>query len=169
MQSLRLPATEESLPQFLQFAQEAAEAAGLDMGSAQRVELVLEEALVNVIRHAYAQAPPEAERPVELSASVDPDGVLRMTLKDWGPPFDPVGPVPAPLDAPLPLDELPDPLTAELEASLLNNLEADLEHRALGGMGLFLIRTMSQPDYARRDEANVLSLRFAPQQDETDE
>jgi len=166
MQSLRLPATEDNLPQFLQFAQEAAEAAGLDMGSAQRVELVLEEALVNVIRHAYSKAPPEAERTVELAAGVDPDGVLRLTLKDWGPPFDPVGPAPAPLDQPLPLDELPDPLTAELEASLLSNLEADLEHRTLGGMGLFLIRTMSQPSYTRQDEANVLSLRFAPQEDE---
>lgn len=169
MQSLRLPATEENLPQFLLFAQESAEAAGLDMGNAQRVELVLEEALVNVIRHAYAKSPPEAERPVELSANVDPDGVLRLTLKDWGQPFDPVGPPPAPLNAPLPLDELPDPLTAELEASLLSNLEADLEHRALGGMGLFLIRTMSEPSYARQDEANVLSLRFAPQEDQADE
>lgn len=166
MRSLRLPATEENLPLFLQFAQETAEASGLGMGDAQRVELVLEEALVNVIRHAYAKAAPEAERLAELSASVDPDGVLRMTLTDWGPPFDPVGPAPAPLDAPVPLDELPDPLTAELEASLLNNLEADLEHRALGGMGLFLIRTMSQPSYVRQNDANMLSLRFGPQQDE---
>ena len=152
MASLRLPAREESLPAFRQLALEEAQRAGLAQAERERVELVLEEALVNVVRHAYPEAAPDAERPVELSSGVDGDGVFRLDLSDWGPPFDPVGGASA----------RPDDCTPEaaLEVELEANLEADLDHRELGGMGLFLIRTMSQPTYARVDGANVLTLRF---------
>jgi anti-sigma regulatory factor (Ser/Thr protein kinase) len=155
VQRLRLPAREDSLQQFRQFALNFAARAGLDQTARQRVELVLEEALVNVIRYAYAGAAPDAERPVELACATDPDGVFRMTLTDWGAPFDPVAPT-----HPLAPDEPLDTPVAELEATLLSNLEADLDHRALGGMGLFLISNMSEAAYARRGEANELSLRF---------
>lgn len=158
MQRLRLPAREDSLPQFRQFALDSAARAGLDQSARQRVELVLEEALVNVIRYAYAGDLPDAERPVELACAVDPDGVFGLTLTDWGPPFDPVGGA-----ATRPDDDSPE---AELEAELEANLEADLEHRELGGMGLFLIRTMSQPAYEHREGANVLTLRFLPQEND---
>ncbi len=150
MQLLRLPAREESLPLFNQLALQEAARAGLDTAAQQRVELVLEEALVNVVRHAYADSVPDAERPVELSCGAGEDGVLVLVLSDWGPPFDPVaGSAHAGAS-----------LETELEAELEANLEADLEHREPGGMGLFLIRTMSQPTYQRRDGANVLTLRF---------
>ena len=154
MQHLRLPAQEESLAAFRQHALDQAAQAGLDEAAQARVELVLEEALVNVIRHAYADTAPDAGRPVELACGTDPDGVFRMELSDWGPPFDPVGGAAARPD-----DGSPE---AELEVELEANLEADLDNRALGGMGLFLIRTMSQPGYERQAGANVLSMRFAP-------
>jgi anti-sigma regulatory factor (Ser/Thr protein kinase) len=156
VQRLRLPAREESLPQFRQLALDSAARAGLDPAAQARVELVLEEALVNVVRHAYAGALPDAERPVEFSCGPGADGVFGLTLTDWGPPFDPVGGAAARPD-----DGSPE---AELEVELEANLEADLEHRELGGMGLFLIRTMSQPAYERRGGANVLTLRFPAQQ-----
>jgi len=156
MQRLRLPAREESLPRFRQLALDCAASAGLDQAAQARVELVLEEALVNVVRHAYADALPDAERPVELSCGLTADAVFGLTLTDWGPPFDPVGGAAARPD-----DGSPE---AELEVELEANLEADLEHRELCGMGLFLIRTMSQPAYARKGNANVLSLRFTPQE-----
>lgn len=156
MQRLRLPAREESLPQFRQFALDAAARAGLDPAAQARVELVLEEALVNVVHYAYAAAPPDAERSVELCCGPGPDGVFQLTLTDWGPPFDPVAGAAARPD-----DGSPE---AELEVELEANLEADLEHREPGGMGLFLIRTMSQPTYAREGDANRLTLRFPPQE-----
>jgi len=156
MQRLRLPAREDSLPRFRQFALDAAARAGLDQAAQQRVELVLEEALVNVVHYAYAEATPEAERMVELGCGRDADGVFGLARTDWGPPFDPVGGAAARPD-----DGSPE---AELEVELEANLEADLEHRELGGMGLFLIRTMSQPAYARQGEANVLTLLFPAQE-----
>lgn len=161
MRRLRLPAREESLPAFRQLALDEATRAGLDPAAMQRVELVLEEALVNVIRHAYA---PDAPEPLaELACGLDGDGVFRLVLTDWGAPFDPVaaagaGPgVSLPANAPA----SPSPET-DLLAQLESNLEADLEHRLPGGMGLFLILTMSHPSYIRQGGANVLTLRFPP-------
>lgn len=161
MQLLRLPAREESLPLFSQLALKEAARAGLDAAAQQRVELVLEEALVNVVRHAYADSVPDAGRPVELSCGAGEDGGLVLVLSDWGPPFDPVaGGAHEGACSGSPGASLETELEAELEA----NLEADLEHREPGGMGLFLIRTMSQPAYQRMNGANVLTLRFPPTQ-----
>lgn len=149
MQTLRLPAREESLPQLRQLALEEAARAGLDQAAQERVELVLEEALVNVIRHAYPEDTPDEARPVELAGGTDPDGGFVLALSDWGRAFDPVGAA-----------DGEDLSAAELLAGLESNLEADLEHREPGGMGLFLIRTMSRAEYRRTDGANVLTLRF---------
>ncbi len=126
---LRLPAREESLPELQRLAVEAAEQAGLNEATRQHVELVLEETLVNIIRHAY---PADAtDRPVELT----------LVVADHGRPFDPMS---------------EDADTIDLAA----NLDADLDSRAPGGLGLILIRGMSRASYERRDDANVLTLRF---------
>lgn len=145
--SLRLPARLENLPRLRELALEAAAAVGLGDEWAGKVDLALEEAVVNIARHAY-KAPPGEEGPgdVELSCEALP-GVagpgLRLVLSDWGAPFDPL--------------DMPD---ASLEASLEANLEADLEHRAPGGMGLFLIRSLARAGYRREDGANRLILDF---------
>jgi len=143
--TLRLPASEDSIMPLRQFALDTAQRAGLDQLALQRVELVLEEALVNVIHHGYGPDTPAERRQVELSCGVEADGVLRLTLTDWGSAFDPVA---VAQTAPA------------LEATLEANLEADLDHRAPGGMGLFLMRTMAEAGYERRGDANVLTLRF---------
>ncbi|MDP2849396.1 MAG: ATP-binding protein [Humidesulfovibrio sp.] len=158
MSLLRLPASEDSLPQFRQFALDGATCAGLDLAAQQRVELVLEEALINVIRHAYSGMGPDVAHQIELACGPDADGVFRLVLTDWGAAFDPVGAT----QAAQPSDDAPADQDDDLLSRLESNLEADLEHRALGGMGLFLIRTMSQPAYARQGQANVLTLRFPP-------
>jgi len=161
MDSLRLPARESSLPELMRLAQDCAERAGLDELAVQRVELVLEEALANIIHHAYPHS--EADAPaaaggdappgtpgttpracdVALDCAVEP-GELTLTITDWGPPFDPVRPT-------------------EHDVDLAANLEADLDSRAPGGLGLILIRSMSQATYRREQEANVLTLRFPHQ------
>ncbi|MDR3641963.1 MAG: ATP-binding protein [Humidesulfovibrio sp.] len=143
MSSLRLPASEDSLSALRQLALDAAKHAKLDQAILQRVELVLEEALMNIVRHAY---PPDApERLVALDCEAG-EGTLRLNITDWGAPFDPVAPA-----------------NHRQEATLEANLEADLEHRAPGGLGLFFIRSMAQASYARQGGANVLTLRFSTQ------
>ena len=148
--SLRLPARLESLPRLRELAVGAAVALGLGPEWIGKVDLALEEAVVNIARHAYHPPPSEGGRgDVELSCE-EHEGGLRLTLRDWGVAFNPV--VAGPLAT-------PDP---DLEADLVANLEADLEHRAPGGMGLFLIRSLAKAGYSRQDEANVLTLDFRP-------
>lgn len=141
---LRLPATLESLEALRALALSAGREAGLGQEALGRVELALEEALVNISRHAY-DPPGSGEQ--ALSAQALPGGGLRLVLTDQGRPFDPVR---------VPEDE------PELEAGLEANLEADLEHRLPGGMGLFLIRSLAKASYRREGDENVLILDFAP-------
>lgn len=154
---LRLPAHEESLAAFRALALAWAEDARLAPEVAQRLDLVLEEMLMNIFHHAYpgelgevelARVPVGQEGPSAQDGSSGQDrtgGRLSLTLTDWGLPFDPLAPE-----------------DSGMEASLEANLEAGLDERALGGMGLFLLRSLAKGSYARQGQANVLTLTFAP-------
>ncbi|OGR39859.1 MAG: hypothetical protein A2051_06675 [Desulfovibrionales bacterium GWA2_65_9] len=147
---LRLPAHQESLPPLRALALAWAEQAGLADDLVPRLDLVLEEMLMNVFHHAY----PGELGDVELALipnkqggphqQGDRTGQLSLSLTDWGVPFDPLAP--------------PDP---GLEAGLEANLDAGLDERAPGGMGLFLLRTLAPgSSYSRLGQANVLTLTF---------
>jgi anti-sigma regulatory factor (Ser/Thr protein kinase) len=150
---LHLPARLENLEAFQQFALEEAQRAGLSPLATGRLELVLEEVLVNIVRYAYALpneiAPDKvpAQTPqggrMEIECAQEGPGRIRFVIRDWGPAFDPLAP------------EEPG-LTERLDA----NREADLDDRMPGGLGLLLLRTLSDAQYRREDDANVLTLRF---------
>ena len=142
--ALRLPATLESLEPLRELALAAAQDAGLGTDALGRVELALEEAVVNISRHAYD---PPGSGELALSALALPGGGLRLVLEDRGRPFDPVRVS----------EQAP-----ELEAGLEANLEADLEHRLPGGMGLYLILSLAKATYRREAGANLLTLDFEP-------
>jgi serine/threonine-protein kinase RsbW len=90
--------------------------------------LVLEEVLTNVIRHGYGA---EAAGPIELSAEIS-DGRLRLEVRDQARAFDPFSAAP------------PD-------------LEAGVEDRPVGGLGIFLVRRlMDRVEYRREEHENVL-------------
>jgi serine/threonine-protein kinase RsbW len=59
-----------------------------------RLELILEETLMNRAMHAHPASDP---LPTELTVEVDDDG-LTLTFVDDGVPFDPLAPRPAPTD-----------------------------------------------------------------------
>ena len=100
-------------------------------------QIVLAEALNNIVEHAYAQAPGE----IELTIGVSARG-LSCRIMDAGRPLPGVG-VPAGGLAPLrPGEDLPE-----------------------GGFGWHLIRTLSEDlNYRREGERNFLSFRIAAQQ-----
>lgn len=157
--TLRLPAVLESLEPLRELALAAAQQAGLGADALGRVELALEEAVVNISRHAYD---PPGSGELALTALALPGGGLRLVLEDQGRPFDPVA---MSGDAPEngPEDEEPglgpeSGLAADLEA----NLEADLEHRLPGGMGLYLILSLAKASYRREGGSNQLTLDFQP-------
>ncbi len=101
---------------------------GIDETKSLQVRLVLEEAVSNVINYSEADA-------VDIHSCTDEQGVLVITIKDNGNPFDPTQ-VPS-ADAEMPLEDRP-----------------------LGGWGIELMRQMSDGlEYRREDGYNILTIR----------
>ncbi len=95
-----------------------------------KVNLVLDELVVNVCSHAYDGGVHE----IEINLNSEPDE-LSIEIIDDGRPFDP-------------LTEAPPP-----------NLDAPLEERAIGGLGLHLVQTMMDDlKYQRKDGRNHLKV-----------
>jgi serine/threonine-protein kinase RsbW len=60
--------------------------AGLDIPACEEVGLVLNEALANVIRHAYAGA---TDRPIHVTVAREKGRGVRIGIRDWGNGVDP--------------------------------------------------------------------------------
>lgn len=94
------------------------------------LNLVLEEAIVNIINYAY---PKKNEGMIYLSAHLR-DGSVVFVLTDTGKEFDPT-------------------MAPDADISL------PAEDRAIGGLGIFLIRQiMNEVRYERIDGKNILTL-----------
>ncbi|MHC1726847.1 MAG: ATP-binding protein [Syntrophobacteraceae bacterium] len=97
-----------------------------------QIELVLEEVLINVFNYAY----PEGEGEVELDCRAGDSGSFCLTVRDWGRAFNP-------LDQAAP------------------DLQADISHRNIGGLGIHLVKQMvHHAGYERKEGSNVLTLCF---------
>jgi len=128
---LNLPAIPENLESLRVFVEENALRAGLDAVHTKRIELALEEATINIIRHAYGGQGGE----LEMCFTPVPGGV-EIRLVDEGPRFNPL--------------EAPDP-----------DIVTDIASQKIGGLGIHLIRSMADVlRYRREGERNVLTLRF---------
>lgn len=94
------------------------------------LNLVLEEAVVNVINYAY---PKEEHQSIYLSARLH-EGSIILVLTDTGKEFDPT-------------------MAPEADVTL------SAEDRQIGGLGIFLIRQiMNEVRYERIEGKNVLTL-----------
>ena len=129
---LTLPASLNSLQPLLEFARSGGESAGLAPEDLDKLDLALEELLVNVARYAYQ---PESGD-VEVAYAIDGPGTLLVEISDNGRVFNPLE-----KDAP--------------------DLSRDLENRSVGGLGLFLVRHLvSSLAYRREQGRNTVSFRF---------
>ncbi len=131
---LRLPARRESLRVLSYFMHGIAHRLELSENARFELELVAEEAATNIIEHAY---PARAKGDMLVRAELDGEHV-QLTLQDWGEPLQP--------DAIPPFD-----------------INAPLETRTQGGMGLHFIHTLSDTveriPAAAEGQPNVLRLR----------
>ncbi len=134
MLQLRVPTTIPAFEQARLAVREFVAGMALAPRLVYRLELVLEETLMNLLRHAFADAGrPEPE--VDLTLRVDSDAVV-LHFEDEGPPFDPRQ-APAP-KRPLSIDEA-----------------------VPGGLGLLLTRkAASQLSYERVGTRNCLTVRL---------
>ena len=109
---------------------EFAQTNGLDKKLSRKIYLVVDDLLSNIIRYAY----PDADTgQVETRLQIK-DGELRITLIDDGVAFDPLS------------AEQPD-------------VDASLDERDIGGLGIFLVRElMDQVTYQRQGDRNLLTL-----------
>ncbi len=105
-----------------------------------KIELVLEEVLVNIFNHAYKDDDQEGE--VEITFCIgkyEDQACAILGVRDWGTAFNPFNDVPPP------------------------NLGLDAEHRPIGGLGIHFVKTMvTHYVYKYEDDSNLIELYFVP-------
>ena len=95
-----------------------------------KINLAVEEALVNTISHGFKD---DARHAIELRIAIEDDAIV-LRISDDAVAFNP-------LEAPLP------------------DVDAPVNERAVGGLGVFLMRTtMDDVQYIREDGHNKLTL-----------
>ena len=126
----KMPARVESLHDLLTFITDEAKRKGFSEDALHRIELVVEEALVNVFVHGYTHN----QGQVEVRCLASDDSSLTIEISDTGVSFNPLS--------------LADP-----------DLQPDLAERKIGGMGVFLIRKMTDSvAYRREGDNNILTI-----------
>ena len=129
---LTLPASAGSISTFSEFVRDGAIAAGVAEDELGKLDLVLEEILINVARYAYT---PETGA-VEVAYAEAGPSKLLVEIADFGRIFNPLAADP------------PD-------------LSRGLADRQIGGLGVFLVRSMVDSiDYRREADRNILSFIF---------
>ncbi len=129
---LTLPASAGSIAVFRDFVRVGAMAAGIADNEIGKLDLVLEEILINVARYAYT---PDTGS-VEVAYAEAGSNKLRLEIADFGRVFNPL--------------EVNPP-----------DLSRGLADRPIGGLGVFLVRNMVDSlAYRREDGRNILSFTF---------
>jgi len=119
----------ESLGRLIGSLSNCAKAQGFEQGKISSMELAAEEALVNIFRYAYPEAPGD----VEMICKLEGD---RFTIEiiDSGISFD--------------VTAMPDPKVA-----------GGVYDREPGGLGIFLMqKVMNEVRYRRENDRNILTL-----------
>jgi len=130
MDSLRLPAKLESLETFRSFVLQTIKGWNITQEIVPKIELVLEEVLINIINYAY----PTEKGDMEVKCTLLNKDKLCFVIQDCGKPFNPL------------TKDSPD-------------LRTDLSKRKIGGLGIFLVRKMvDELDYQRKEGKNILKL-----------
>ncbi len=119
----------EELGRISAAVDELAESEGWPLALTFRVNLVLEEFGINVINYAYE----EGVHDFEITLFSEPD-TLTIEITDDGVPFNP-------------LEDQPEPDTS-----------APMEERPIGGLGLYLVRTMTEEMRYERDNSKNHSI-----------
>jgi len=126
---LRLPASLTNLETFLSFIKEQAQKCGLSDEKINKLELASEEALVNIIKHAY----PFKDGYIKVNCIEDNDSFI-VEITDKGIPFNP-------LSAKEPI------------------LDTDIDYRPIGGVGILLMKKLTDfIEYKRNNNSNLLRL-----------
>ena len=121
----------EMLDLMMEWIRTHVDSMGFSPVDGKKIQLAMEEALVNVICHAYKNG----KGAVELICNEYPKQRILFTIMDKGPSFNPL-----------------------LQSSKVP-LDSPLEEREEGGLGIFFIRQlMDEVHYERQHPYNILTL-----------
>ena len=127
--TLSIPNRIDELPSRMDTAEEFLAAHHIDPGDTAQVMIMIDEIASNIIKAAW---PPHEPHHFEITLTLEPNRRLLLLATDDGIPFDPTGGDPP-------------------------NLEASLEDREVGGLGLFIVGEMSDSmEYTRTEGQNRL-------------
>ncbi len=127
---ITLSAVLGNLETFLSFIVTQAQKAKLSREKINKLELAAEEALVNIIKHAY----PSNKKDNYIKIKCKDNNSFVLEIIDEGIPFNPLN--------------IREP-----------NLNFDIETRPIGGVGILLIKKMVDfVEYKRQDNNNLLRL-----------
>ena len=131
MEALRIKALTDNLDRVLQYVDTALELMGCSMKNQIQIDMAVEELFVNIAHYAYKGTAGDAV----ILAGPDPKtGILRITFRDWGVPFDPLAKT--------------DP-----------DISLSVEEREIGGLGIFMAKkVMDTMDYKYENGQNVLTM-----------
>lgn len=119
----------EALPELLEWVHDQIQAAQFPLKLAQKYEVALEEAIVNVILYAY----PQKAGKIEIKAISYPKQKLEFTIVDEGVPFNP------------------------LNVKSMN--QVDQNEIKIGGLGITFLKTfVDHVHYERTQTSNVLTV-----------
>ena len=130
MRKIAFAAVLENLEPMLDFIEQGAQELKFDARELNRIRLASEEALVNVINYAY----PDKNGSVEIIYEIKDGKKLILEIIDSGVPFNPLS--------------MPEP-----------DIKSPMENRKIGGLGIFLVRSiMDELNYRREEGRNILTL-----------
>jgi Anti-sigma regulatory factor (Ser/Thr protein kinase) len=119
----------ENLPQIAGWLEETLAGAGVGEKDQFEIGLAVDEACSNIILYGYA----DRSGTIDIESCIR-DDELTVTIEDAGKPFNPLEVTPPVLDA-------------------------DIDHRKIGGLGVHLIRSVTDDlFYEYRDGKNILTL-----------
>lgn len=128
--SITLTNDVQEVPRLNVFVDEVCEDMGCDMETTMRMNLAIEEAVVNVIDYAY---PSGTVGSIDIKVTIY-DNHMEFVISDSGTPFDPTK-------------------KEDVDISL------PVEERRIGGLGIHLVKQlMDKINYERKDGRNILTL-----------
>jgi len=132
--SLVLANRMDEVPRLVALLDSFGAGAGLSDDVVFRLTVTLDEVVTNVVRHAFDTP---GGHQILLAITVAEDGLVTAVVEDDGPPFD-------------------------LRTVPPADVEAPIELRPIGGLGVHLVRSLTQSlEYRRQGDRNILTLTFA--------
>jgi anti-sigma regulatory factor (Ser/Thr protein kinase) len=128
MENITLPGHLDSLEPIAHYVVQSAKEAGLDKKTTYKLRLAVDEIATNIINYGYGRSGMEGN--IDLSVAMD-DHTFTLILEDSSPEFDPT------------------------KRELQTDLDAPLEERPIGGLGIFLaLEGVDKFEYQRVGDRN---------------